>query len=489
MNKKGVLYDIQSIITNGTAGVNSQDSNPNQGRSRTENVLLTRVGEDAVVRPLENVTIEDVKGYVDAERRRSRRALVWTSTLLFCVFLFFTIVFLSLGLYMVRETRQLSDAVQALQGAAGKNAKATADFSEGIRSVYLALDNVDDRVDLIEKSKTSIHQEYDALLVDMQRIKTAAGGADERMADRFDGLASRITTSESVLRSELEDFRKTFADTMLTIPVGAVRQSGNQAGTASLEGVAGATVGADAHLAPMSGDAISGQQETGRVDIASLGPVEKSQDIRVVSYPNGDRFEGGMLNGLMHGWGVYYHLNGDRYEGQFEHDMKKGAGVMVFASGDRYEGQFASDARSGKGQMYYKDGDKYVGNFAHDAPSGNGVLILENGNRYSGAFLEGERHGNGTLEFSNGDRYVGAFDKGMRSGRGTYVFADGGRYVGVFHNGVRHGTGKYTYPGGDVYEGQFIKGQREGEGVFTQANGKRIKGLWKNGELMRRLAD
>jgi hypothetical protein len=474
--------------------VNDRNPNPSQGHPRTENVLLTRVGEDAVVRPLENVTIEDVKGYIDAERRRSRRSLVWTSTLLFCVFLFFTIVFLSLGLYMVRETRQLSDAVQSLQAAAGKNAQATADFSEGIRSVYLALDNVDDRVDLIEKSKTSIHQEYDALLVDMQRIKTAAGGADERMAEKFDGLASRITTSESVLRTELGDFRKTFAEKMLTMPIGAVRRSDNQGGAPAPGGMAGATVavdaqGADARLAPMSGDAISGQSETGRVDIALLGPVEKSPDIRVVSYPSGDRFEGGMLNGLMHGWGAYYHLNGDRYEGQFEYDMKAGSGVMVFASGDRYEGQFASDARSGKGQMYYKNGDKYVGRFAHDAPSGNGVQILKNGNRYSGAFREGERHGNGTLEFANGDRYVGAFDAGMRSGRGTYVFSDGGRYVGVFHKGVRHGAGKYTYPGGDVYDGQFIDGQREGGGVFTQANGKRIKGLWKNGELMRRLTD
>ena len=61
--------------------------------------------------------------------------------------------------------------------------------------------------------------------------------------------------------------------------------------------------------------------------------------------------------------------------------------------------------------------------------------------------------------------------------------------MGVFHKGVRHGAGKYTYPGGDVYDGQFIDGQREGGGVFTQANGKRIKGLWKNGELMRRLTD
>ncbi len=465
--------------------------------SRTENVLLTRIGEEAVLRPLENVSMNDVKDYVALERKRSRRALVWTSTLMLCVFLFFTIVFLSLGLYMMRGNRALSDAVAELQSVAAANAQFASSFSNGINSVYLALDNVDDRVDMIEKSKTTIHQEYDALLVDVQRIKGAVGGTDEEMTAKMAALSESLEAAEQGLRRDVDALREEVANVLMSVPVGAVPpglatasavDSGERADAPPPDG-ASPTGRVDALVVGTGSDAQSNTNMPDVIDVTSLQPPPGDREIQVVAYPNGDRYEGEMLNGLMHGWGVYYHQNGDRYEGQFEYDLKHGSGVIAYTSGDRYEGGFASDGRSGKGRHYMKNGDKYVGEFENDAMHGNGVLIQKSGNRYSGGFGNGERHGNGTLEFANGDRYAGTFDNGMRSGRGTYAFSDGGRYVGEFRDGLRHGNGKYTYPGGDIYDGQFNDGKREGEGVFVQANGKRIKGLWKNGELLRRLAN
>ncbi|MDA1044115.1 MAG: hypothetical protein O3C57_02710 [Verrucomicrobia bacterium] len=174
--------------------------------------------------PLENVTIEEVKTYVEAERKRSRRALIWTSTLLFCVFLFFTIVFLSLGLFLVRENRGLSGAVNALQELGEGTAQGVASFSNGINAVYLALDNVDDRVDLIEKSKTSIHQEYDALLVDVQRIKEAFGSTDEKIEREAGVVSDQINILESQIRNEITELRVEFMDTARIVAVDGVGQ-------------------------------------------------------------------------------------------------------------------------------------------------------------------------------------------------------------------------------------------------------------------------
>ena len=58
-----------------------------------------------------------------------------------------------------------------------------------------------------------------------------------------------------------------------------------------------------------------------------------------VLYTNGDKYNGGFVNGMREGTGVYEYKNGDRYEGGYNEDEKHGTGVFVFADGRKYDGR------------------------------------------------------------------------------------------------------------------------------------------------------
>mgnify|MGYP001131685251 CR=1 FL=1 len=44
----------------------------------------------------------------------------------------------------------------------------------------------------------------------------------------------------------------------------------------------------------------------------------------ILSYADGDRYEGEWKNGKMHGKGVYVYANGDRYDGEWSEDKRHG---------------------------------------------------------------------------------------------------------------------------------------------------------------------
>lgn len=49
-------------------------------------------------------------------------------------------------------------------------------------------------------------------------------------------------------------------------------------------------------------------------------------------YPDGERYEGGLQDGKMHGKGVYKYANGDQHVGEWRNGLRHGPGVMVFAA-------------------------------------------------------------------------------------------------------------------------------------------------------------
>ncbi|HAS81194.1 MAG TPA: hypothetical protein DCS43_00580 [Verrucomicrobia bacterium] len=211
--------------------------------------------------------------------------------------------------------------------------------------------------------------------------------------------------------------------------------------------------------------------------------------ISVVTFPNGDRYEGEFRHGLMHGWGVYVTKLGDRYEGRFENDLRSGSATQTTASGERYTGLFVKGIRHGRGSLTMVDGTRYAGDFHNDLINGRGVMISPDGGTYAGDFMNGRRHGQGIIRFPNGDIYEGEFRSDLRTGKGTYRFTDGAVYVGDFVEGVRHGSGRYTATDGAVYVGPFKEGRMHGEGVRIYPDGQRVKGLWREGEYLRDIRD
>ena len=171
--------------------------------------------------------------------------------------------------------------------------------------------------------------------------------------------------------------------------------------------------------------------------------------------PNGDRYEGDIVDGALSGNGVYEWVDGDRYEGQFSNDLPNGAGRYLWADGRRYDGEFVAGERQGYGSLIWVSGD-----------------------RYEGAFLANQMHGEGTFFWGNGDRYEGSFMGNQRHGAGSMLWRSGQRYEGGFADDTMHGQGIYRWPDGRLFKGSFVGGKRTGTGIFASAEGTLFRGFF-----------
>lgn len=187
---------------------------------------------------------------------------------------------------------------------------------------------------------------------------------------------------------------------------------------------------------------------------------EASRRKAIVTYPNGDHYEGTLKGQLRDGEGVYTTLRGDVYMGEYHLGKKHGKGTYTMKDGTRYEGDF-------------KDGK----------PNGKGMYVWANGDVYTGEFENDEFHGHGSWSSASGEHYEGEFVHGKRHGWGTFKSSSGHRYEGQWFNDSRQGKGKYYFATGEMYEGPFMQNNFDGSGVYTYANGDRVEGIFKAGQL------
>ena len=117
--------------------------------------------------------------------------------------------------------------------------------------------------------------------------------------------------------------------------------------------------------------------------------------------------------------------NGDRYEGQVENGLMHGKGVFVSPSkGFRYEGDWVANKQHGRGKTTFDVGDVYVGEMK-----------------------DGEFHGQGSYTTQNGSRYEGGWNMGIKEGQGRTTFPDGDYWEGIYSNGKQTDQGKMTFTG------------------------------------------
>jgi hypothetical protein len=86
----------------------------------------------------------------------------------------------------------------------------------------------------------------------------------------------------------------------------------------------------------------------------------------LVTYANGDHYEGGLTDGARSGQGIYTSANGrNRYEGQFLDGKQSGHGLLTWGIGHRYEGQFVNGKQTGQGLLTWANGVRDEGEW-HD---------------------------------------------------------------------------------------------------------------------------
>jgi len=179
-----------------------------------------------------------------------------------------------------------------------------------------------------------------------------------------------------------------------------------------------------------------------------------------------ERFEGTLEKGKVAvpwharvGRGTLSWPNGDRYEGDIVDGRRTGKGVYSWADGSRYEGDFVDGKITGKGVHLWADGNRYEGDFVDYKPRGKGVMVLKEGHRYEGDFIDGRMSGKGVMVSKEGHRYEGDFIDYKMTGKGIWVTPRGGRYEGDFVNGIRNGKGVFVNSSGQRMEGHFVDGK------------------------------
>ncbi|RLU13091.1 peptidase C13 [Pseudomonas prosekii] len=211
-----------------------------------------------------------------------------------------------------------------------------------------------------------------------------------------------------------------------------------------------------------------------------------------IDYPNGSWYAGEFDKGQWHGQGEWHGSNGEVYRGQFQQGLFDGQGALTtngssytggFKLGRRegegtlkengmtYRGEFKADQYSGLGRLELDDGSSYQGQFAHGKPNGEGQRGDASGNQFSGHFVNGQLEGNGTFNSADGDIYVGGFKENQLSGKGRYENADGDVWIGQFKEGALSGKGELIGADGSHYVGQFNDWRFTGPGRLNLADG------------------
>ena len=197
-----------------------------------------------------------------------------------------------------------------------------------------------------------------------------------------------------------------------------------------------------------------------------------------IDYPNGSHYLGQFKDGQWHGLGSWRGATGDRYEGQFRHGLFDGSGRFSYAEGGVYEGQFKAGRMHGQGR-FSQDGASYLGEFRNNLYHGQGVLEYADGLRYQGQFDNGQPHGDGTRSDADG-QFSGQFRAGSLHGEGSFLATDGARYRGQFENDRFHGQGHYQDGQGNVWSGTFAGGELHGSGSHADGEGNRYTGQFRH---------
>ncbi len=220
-----------------------------------------------------------------------------------------------------------------------------------------------------------------------------------------------------------------------------------------------------------------------------------------VDYPNGSWYAGQFDKGQWHGQGEWHGSNGEVYRGQFQQGLFDGQGTLTtsgssytggFKLGRRdgegtlkeggmtYRGEFKADQYSGLGRLELEDGSQYQGQFAHGKPNGEGQRGDASGNQFTGHFVDGQLEGNGTFNSAEGDMYVGGFKQNQLNGKGRYENADGDVWVGQFKEGALSGKGELIGVDGSHYIGRFIDWRFTGLGRLNLSDGSFYIGQFEN---------
>ena len=177
-------------------------------------------------------------------------------------------------------------------------------------------------------------------------------------------------------------------------------------------------------------------------------------------------------------------------------------GLLSFANGNTYNGQILDGKPHGKGCLLYKNGCQFVGEFKQGVPfNGLGYIQYDIQNddvtkymrseyigwefmrlEYTGSIFEGQRNGYGTLQYPDGWSFKGFWaDDLPYTGEGFYIYANGDHFEGSINDGLcTDGRTSVTLSNGSKYIGKILNGKFNGNGTMVYPNGDKLECFWKD---------
>ena len=156
----------------------------------------------------------------------------------------------------------------------------------------------------------------------------------------------------------------------------------------------------------------------------------------IITWPNGDTYEGGIKDGLLDGKGTYTWANGLKYVGQWRKGKKHGFGTIYYTEENKYIGNWINDIAEGYGVMYL-DGKTYVGEWKNFKFNGKGLYIYSDGSYSKGTFVDDMLDGKGTYVTKDGYIYTGTWKKDKLHGYCTVTHPDGKKETEYWENGTK----------------------------------------------------
>ena len=262
-----------------------------------------------------------------------------------------------------------------------------------------------------------------------------------------------------------------------------------------------------------------------------------------INYKSGAKYEGDLLDGKPHGYGIHTWPDGEKYIGEFKNDSYEGMGTYIYTDGSKYIGEFRDglfhgqavyifsnggkftgeykNDRQWSGTRYLVDGtvhgryidgvyrredttcmrerrftvggksmvdcvysenERYIGGFENDKYEGYGTNFSIGGSLYIGEYRNSVINGEGISHHNDGSMYIGHFRNNAYHGRGVYIYSDGSNYIGEFKDKLLHGHGVFVYVSGGKFIGEF-KHDMEWNGITYHPDGT-VEGTFSNGELI-----
>ncbi len=67
--------------------------------------------------------------------------------------------------------------------------------------------------------------------------------------------------------------------------------------------------------------------------------------------------------------------------------------VVTYQNGDKYDGEFLKNRRHGQGTYFFNNGDKYIGGWKYNKEHGQGTYFFNNGGKFTGEWVNGKQIG------------------------------------------------------------------------------------------------